>query len=113
MRADDQMHRAARRLRRAARAPRRRAGRAGQQRDPEPRRLQQLRDAQEVLLGEDLGRRHERDLQAVLHRDQRGEQRDDRLAGADVALQQPIHRVRPLQVVDDFLQRRAAARPSA
>ena len=86
--------------------PLRRAGRSGQQRDPEPRRLQQLRDAQEVLLGQDLGRRHERDLQAVLHRDQRGQQRHDRLAGADVALQQTIHRLRPLQVVDDLLQRR-------
>ena len=59
----------------------------------------------EMLLGEDLGRRHERDLQAVLHRDQRRQQRDDRLAGADVALQQPVHRLRPLQVVDDLLQR--------
>ena len=58
-----------------------------------------------MLLGEDLGRRHERDLQPVLHRDQRREQRDDRLSRADVALQQAVHRMRLLQVVDDFLQR--------
>ena len=82
-----------------------RAGRAGQQRDAEARRLQQPRDVDEVLLGQDLGRRHERHLQAVLHRDERRQQRDDRLARADVALQQPVHRLRPLQVVDDLLQR--------
>ena len=67
----------------------------------------------EVLLGQNLGRRHERHLQAVLHRDERGQQRDDRLAGADVALQQPVHRLRPLQVVDDLLQRLLLARRSA
>ena len=68
---------------------------------------------QEVLLGQDLGRRHERHLQAVLHRDQRGQQRDDGLAGADVPLQQPVHRLRPLQVVDDLLQRLLLPRRSA
>ena len=47
-----------------------------------------------VLLGEHLGRRHERALVAALHRgEQRGE-RDDRLARADLALQQPVHRRR-------------------
>jgi hypothetical protein len=35
---------------------------------------------------------------------QRREQRDDRLAGADIALQQPVHRLRTLHVVDDFLE---------
>ena len=35
----------------------------------------------------------------------RRQQRDDRLAGADVALQQPVHRLRPQHVVDDLLQR--------
>ena len=67
--------------------------------------LQQLSQAEKVLLGENLGRRHERHLQAVLHRDERREQRHDRLARADVALQQPVHRRRPLHVVDDLLQR--------
>ena len=66
-----------------------------------------------VLLGEDLGRRHERHLQAVLHRHERREQRDDRLAGADVALQQPVHRRGPLHVVDDLLRAPSAARRSA
>ena len=58
-----------------------------------------------MLLGEDLGRRHERDLEAVLHRDERRNQGDDRLAGADVSLQQAVHRRRALQVLDDVLER--------
>ena len=74
---------------------------------------EQPRDVQEVLIGQNLGRRHERDLQTVLHRDERRQQRDDRLARADVALQQPVHRLRLLQVVDDLPERRAAAPPSA
>src|SRR6185437_2020234 len=56
----------------------------------------------QMLLGEDLGRRHERDLPAALDRLQRGERGDDRLAGADVALQQPLHRHRALEVVGDL-----------
>ncbi len=85
--------------------PARRGRRAGQQRDTKTRRLQQARDVQEVLLGKDLGRRHEGHLQPVLHGHERRQQRDDRLAGAHVALQQPVHRLRALQVVDDLLQR--------
>ena len=90
-------------------APRRGRGRSGQQRDPKPRLLQEPGDVAEVLLGEDLGRRHERDLQTVLHRDERRQQRHDRLAGPDVALQQPVHRLRPLHVLDDLFQRRPLA----
>ena len=79
-------------------------GRSRQERHPEARRLEQPGDVHEVLLGQNLGRRHERDLQIVFHRDERGEQRDDRLAGADVALQQPVHRLRQLHVFDDLFQ---------
>ena len=104
VRADDEVNRAGFDLGQLL-APRGRGRRAGQQRDAEPRRLQQPRDVEEVLLGQDFGRRHERDLEAVLHRDQRREQRDDRLPRPDVALQQPVHRLRTLQVVDDFLER--------
>ena len=78
---------------------------AGQQVDAEARLRQQPRDVAVVLRREDLGRRHERHLQPVLHRDDRREQRDDRLARADVALQQPVHRLRPQHVVDDLLDR--------
>ena len=78
---------------------------AGQQRQAEARGLQQPADVEEMLLRQDLGRRHEGHLEAVLHRDERRQQRDDRLAGADVALQQPVHRLRPLHVVDDLADR--------
>ena len=61
----------------------------------------------EMLFGENLRRRHERDLKSVLHRDNRREQGDDRLAGTDVALQQPLHRPRLLHVGDDFGERLA------
>ena len=46
-----------------------------------------------MLLGEHLGRRHERALVPALHRGEQGGDGDDGLAGADVALQQPVHRV--------------------
>ena len=45
-----------------------------------------------MLLRERLGRRHQRVLPSVLDRTQQRVQRDDGLAGADVALQQPLHR---------------------
>ena len=67
--------------------------------------LQQTRDAQQVLLGENLGGCHEGDLQAVLHGDERRQQRHNRLARADVALQETVHRLRPLHVLDDVLER--------
>ena len=44
-----------------------------------------------VLLGQELGGRHQRRLEIVLHREQHGEQRHDRLAGTHVAHQQPVH----------------------
>ena len=57
----------------------------------------QARELAVVLLGEDFGRRHDRDLIAVLDRLQRGERGDDGLAAADVALQQALHRVGALR----------------
>ena len=55
-----------------------------------------------VLLGQHLGRGHERALVAALHGgEQRGE-RDDRLARPDLALQQPVHRRRARHVVGDL-----------
>ena len=55
-------------------------------------------DRQEVLLGERLGRRHQRALAPDLDRPQERVERDDRLAGAHVALEQPLHRRRPREV---------------
>ncbi len=45
-----------------------------------------------VLFREDLRRRHQRRLRAVLGREERGEERDRGLAAPDVPLQQPGHR---------------------
>ena len=56
-----------------------------------PQRREQARHRAHMLFGEQLGRHHDRRLISVLDREQRGEQRDDRLAAADVALQQPLH----------------------
>ena len=61
----------------------------------------------EVLFGQHLGRHHERALVPALHGgEQRGE-RDDRLARADVALEEPVHRERTRHVGDDHRQRLA------
>ena len=104
VRADDQID-VARRKAREQIAPLQAGRRAGDELDAKARFLQQLSQAEEVLLGENLRRRHERHLQAVLHGDERRQQRDDRLARADVALQQPVHRRRALHVFDDLFQR--------
>ena len=71
---------------------------------------QQGPDAEGVLLGEDLGRRHEGALVPALHRGEQRPHGDDRLAAADVALQQPVHRVRGRQVLPDLGDRPPAGR---
>ena len=58
---------------------------------------------------EDLGRRHDRRLPAGVDRGEAGDRRDDRLAAADVALQQALHRVRLAQVAQHFVHRRGSA----
>ena len=55
-----------------------------------------------MLLGEQFGRRHHRGLIVVLDREQRGEQGDDRLAAAHVALQQAVHALRARHVLHDL-----------
>ncbi len=55
-----------------------------------------------VLLGQHLRGRHQRSLVATLHRGQHGADRDQRLARADVALQQSMHRVRSGEIVLDL-----------
>jgi len=57
-----------------------------------------LSEGAPVLLGEDRGGGEHRDLFARLHRLERGPQRDFRLAVADVADQQPVHRPGALHV---------------
>ena len=63
-----------------------------------------------MLLGEHLGRRHERALVAALHRDEQRGERDDRLARADVALEQPVHRRGAGEVVRDLGERALSGR---
>jgi hypothetical protein len=57
-----------------------------------------------VLFGENLRRRHERDVEAAFQRHQRGAGRDRRFARADIALQQTAHRMRAAHVRADFAQ---------
>ena len=66
------------------------------------RKVEQSPDVDEMLFRQDLGRRHERDLEVVLHRDQRGQERDDRLPGPDVPLQKAVHWFRQFHVADDL-----------
>jgi hypothetical protein len=72
-------------------------------------RREELAHLQEVLRGQDLGRGHDGRLVAGLDRDHRRVQGDHRLARSDVALQQPVHRRRPLHVGLDLGDRLALA----
>ena len=58
-----------------------------------------------MLLGEHLGRRHQGTLVTALHGDQQRRDGDDGLAGTDVALQQPVHRLWDREVGLDLLDR--------
>ncbi len=69
-----------------------RAHRPGQQDAPDAESAAEWLEREKVLLSEGFRRRHERTLAAVLDRAQQRVERDDRLPGADVALQQPLHR---------------------
>ena len=71
---------------------------------------QQRLDPGGVLLGEDLGRCHQRALVPTFHRRQQRRDGDDRLAGADVALQQAVHRVRRGEVGIDLADHPALGR---
>ena len=64
---------------------------AGQQRQAHAGRFGERRDGGVMLARQQLGRRHERRLRAGLDADQHGEEGDQRLAAADIALQQPDH----------------------
>ena len=56
-----------------------------------------------VLAREDLRRRHQRALEAVLHGLDEREQREYRLAGADIPLDEPTHGNRSLHIAADLL----------
>jgi hypothetical protein len=56
-----------------------------------------------MLLREHFGRREQRGLAARVHHLEHGADSDDGLARADLALQQPVHRIGAGQVVGDHL----------
>ena len=64
---------------------------AGQEVEADAGGLGEGREGEEVLAGEDLGRGHHRRLAAGLDGGEHGEEGDQGLAGADVALQQAVH----------------------
>ena len=80
---------------------------AGEPRGRDAQRLQPLHQLAKVLLGQDLGGRHQRALPALVHRDGGGERGHHRLARADVALQQAVHRDLALQVERDLFDHAA------
>ena len=79
--------------------------RAGQQLDRDARARQHLADRGVVLLGQQLRGRHQRGLVAGGDRHEHGIQRDHRLAGADVALQQAVHGPLACQIIGDIVDR--------
>ena len=58
-----------------------------------------------VLLGEHLGRRHQRTLVPALHGREHRADGHHRLAGTHVALQQPVHRMRAGEIALDLADR--------
>ena len=73
-------------------------GAAGEHIHPETRLREEPCDRRVVLGRKNFRWRHEGHLQAVLHRDERRQESDDRLPGANIALQQSVHRLRLLHV---------------
>jgi hypothetical protein len=106
---------------RQRRTPGRRADRPGEQRHaggvvrgaqlPAPgQRAEHVGDRAVVLLGQDFGRGQQRGLATRVDHLEHGPDRDHCLARADLALQQPVHRVGAGQVVGDGLAHRHLAR---
>src|SRR5262249_9867467 len=91
MRADDHVDRPALEAR-EDRLARLAADPPGQERDADAGPSQPGGEARHVLLGEDLGRRHERALKAVARGEEQREPGDDRLPAADVSLEESRHR---------------------
>ena len=85
-----------------------------QQTDPQLRlrseALHELRERAEMLLGQQLGRGHQRRLATARRDRHRRQQGHDRLATPDVALEQAIHRMRLREVLED-LAHHAPLRP--
>src|SRR5260221_12658205 len=67
--------------------------------------LAEVGDRDEMLFRERLGRRHQRALAAVLDGAQQRVERDHRLAGADVSLEEALHRRRAREVAVELANR--------
>ena len=67
---------------------------AGLEHDSDAERGEPVGEVAVVLFGQDLGRRHERDVVAAFQRHQRAAGRHGGFARADVALEQAAHRER-------------------
>ena len=83
---------------------------AAEERDLQSCRRSEAANRLEVLACQQLGRRHERGLRAGLHRGRHGEQGNDGLAAADIALQEPQHAVGIGEIGVDFRQAPCLAR---
>ena len=79
-------------------APRLLAHAAGDEREADAAGREQRGERFKMLGRQNLGRRHQRGLQAVPNHIVAQRRGDGRLAAADVALNQPVHRVRALHV---------------
>ena len=79
--------------------------RAREERDLDAQFAARLLEGQEVLLGQRFRRRHQRALLPSLDCPEKRVQRDDRLARADLALKEPLHRRRLCEVGVDLLDR--------
>ena len=79
------------------------AGRVAVELAGAPERAEQLPDAAGVLGGEDLGRGEQGGLSAGVDDLGHGAQRHDGLAGADLALQEPVHRLVAVELGGELL----------
>ncbi len=76
----------------------------GQQRERGRLFGQQLAQGHRVLLGQRLGRRHQHRLEAGFQRPQHRVEGDDGLARADLAHQQPLHRLAGVEIGVDLVE---------
>ena len=83
--------------------------RGGQERQLHAERLQELAKGHEVLLRQDLRRRHHRRLVAGLDRGQDPERGHHRLPRSDVTLEKAVHRMRRRHVAPELFHTRSWA----
>ena len=82
----------------------------GEQRDAQAAAAPKRADGLQMLARQQLGRRHQCGLRAGLDRARHGEQRDDGLAAADIALQQAQHAMRAREIGVDLGKRARSVR---